>query len=95
MAKACRTCGSASRVLKCAYGWPCYEGPVVCEDHEPRETPLLVDELAKACDQAIIYLRWLPTYNHKAGFDADRQAVLVDLRKAKARYQEEVNDVKT
>ena len=51
MEKTCRMCDSATTVLKCKHGWPCYDGPVVCDDHKPRETPL-VDVLAAA-------LRWL------------------------------------
>ena len=96
MAQTCRMCDSATEILKCGYGWPCYDGLVVCDDHKPHETPLLVDELAAAGRDLVRELSdWLidearPVWGHtNAGCvvtKRDRLNVVL------ARYQEEVGD---
>ena len=94
MAKTCRTC---------EFCYPCYgcseEGMPVddiitahfCPDHKPRETPLLVDELAKA-------LYWLLNLHHDVSKGGQRYAVVgIEWEEAldagmriHTRYKEEV-----
>ena len=56
-----------------------------------RDAKPLVDELATACNQAIIYLEWQRTFPN-ARFDPDRQVVLTELRRAWNRYKKEKAD---
>ena len=47
MAKTCRTCTFACWNRECGRKWAYDPIRKVCDNHEPRETPLLVDRLAK------------------------------------------------
>jgi len=61
-----------------------------CVDHKPRETPLLVDELAKACQEA---RDWLNKFGEHApivfGGEPELDKILCD---ALMRYQKEMGD---
>lgn len=91
MAKMCRTCESASRELKCVYGWWCEEGHSICGEHKPREMPLLVDALAIA---GKLLLEKMDNIGDGMLFNLDILDAREVLRKAVARHQKEVGDAK-
>ena len=97
----CRTCESMSMVMKCAHEWTCEEeGSRACDEHKPRETPLLVDEFAEVVSAMIdamtgpwyVYRKMLGTQEvnkevvRKAGELVTRAYVLL------GRHQKEVGD---
>lgn len=82
-------------MLKCGYGWPCYEGPVVCEDHKPRETPLLVDALAERLKQLIEITETL-LMDVWPGPEKGAKLAAIEAAKAiLAQYEEEVGGADT
>jgi len=61
-----------------------------CEDHIRRDASELEDELAAACDRAIVYLQCLPIVDSDClSGRSDRQGILIQLREALACYQKE------
>jgi len=94
MPKTCRTCKWASPRWRCAIRHRYLFGNEVMECHEPRETPLLVDELSLA-------LEWLLNLHHNVSKGGTRYEVvgrewdeaLQAGMQALARRQKETDDV--
>jgi len=86
MAKTCRGCKFVSIRWWCHYHQWLTTKP--CDDHKPRETPLLVDALTKACQVAFTHL------SGEATKFSEREPIAVRsrLKKALTRYKEEVSD---
>lgn len=98
MAKTCRTCKGVVPMWRC-YKNSMYVSPnEIRECHKPRETPLLVDELAEALDGILSALTgaWF-SYTLLPGAieDAEVEARKLTNRAEQAfrRYQKEVGDV--
>ena len=88
MAKTCRTCRQSRAILRCTVHHSYVHPKEIFDCHKPRETPLLVDALAKVCQVALTHL------SGEATKFSEREPIAVrdQLRKALLRYQEEVGD---
>ena len=96
MAKTCRTCSWSSVRWRCAIHHKHVRGNEIMECYEPRETPLLVDELAEAALDLMRELSdWLidearPVWGHtNAGCVVTKRD---RLKVVLARYKEEMGD---
>ena len=93
MAKMCRTCEFARPSWWCGHQWTHDPICILCDEHKPRETPLLVDVLAEAL--TMVWSKELPFRRETGAWGSaiyliPRECRMV--RTALARYKEEVGD---
>ena len=89
MAKTCRTCNFSAVARECNRRHIWVSDTEFCGDYKPRETPLLVDALAKVTRALMVEL------SHAKERDPGRicdEDCLEWARIVLARYQEEVGD---
>ena len=89
MAKTCRTCEFARLSWWCGYHMTHDPICILCDEHKPRETPLLVDALAEA---AKLLLEKLHNIGDGMLFNLDILDARDILEKALTRHQEGVGD---